>query len=188
MKAKDGEIVPWANTLRLDGAVEAYMASVEAGMQMELIKILEHAKATTEQWRLEHPREIWLEDYNAQISLLTTQIVWTEETIAAFEELESGAESAMKENLELIRKRISKLIERVRDLTLSMEVRIKIITIITVDVHARDICIEVVDRKIMDSSNFLWARQLKFGMEKRPGFALDAKMEHQHCIVNICDW
>jgi dynein heavy chain len=188
MKAKDGEIVPWGTKLTLNGAVEAYMTQVEAGMQMELVQVLEAAKSTTEQWRLELPREIWLESYNAQISLLATQIVWTEETLAAFEELESGAESAMKENLELIRKRISKLIERVRDVSLIMEVRIKIITIITVDVHARDICDECVVKKIMDSTNFLWARQLKFGMEKHPGFALDPKMEHMHCIVNICDW
>lgn len=65
MKAKDGEIVPWDTSLTLNGAVEAYMTQVEAGMQMELIKILEAAKATTEQWRIEMPREIWLESYNA---------------------------------------------------------------------------------------------------------------------------
>lgn len=70
----------------------------------------------------------------------------------------------MKENLDLIRKRITKLIERVRDLNLSVELRVKIITIITVDVHARDIVEEVVIKKIMDSTNFLWARQLKFNM------------------------
>lgn len=139
MLAKDGEIVPWATRLTLEGAVEGYMKQVEDGMMLELIKILEHAKSTTEQWRLELVREVWLEDYNAQISLLATQIVWTEETLLAFEELESGAESAMKENLDVIKKRISKLIERVRDASLVMDVRVKIITIITVDVHARDI-------------------------------------------------
>lgn len=94
----------------------------------------------------------------------------------------------MKENLDLIRKRIGALIGRVRDLTLSAELRLKIIIIITVDVHGRDVVDDCVVKKIMDSSNFLWARQLKFGMEKRPGFPLDPKMEHQHCIVNICDW
>jgi len=188
MKAKDGEIVPWTNQLKLDGPVEVYMADVEAGMQRTLVAILEKAKSTTEQWNHEHPREIWLEDYNAQIALLTTQIIWTEETISAFEELESGAESAMKENLERIRRRIKKLIERVRDVDLQMELRVKIITIITVDVHGRDIIDECVARKIQDSTNFLWARQLKFGMEKNPAKKDDPKMEHQYCMVTICDW
>jgi hypothetical protein len=65
MKAKDGEIVPWTTQLKLDGPVEVYMADVEAGMQRTLVTILEKAKSTTEQWNHEHPREIWLEDYNA---------------------------------------------------------------------------------------------------------------------------
>jgi len=108
--------------------------------------------------------------------------------MAAFEELESGAESAMKENLDLIRKRIGKLIERVRDLDLSVELRVKIITIITVDVHARDIVEEVVIKKIMDSTNFLWARQLKFLQEKHPKHKTDTKQEHMYCQVTICDW
>jgi hypothetical protein len=64
----------------------------------------------------------------------------------------------MKENLDLIKKRISALIARVRDVSLPMELRVKIITIITVDVHGRDIVDECVVRKIMDSTNFLWAR------------------------------
>ena len=74
----------------------------------------------------------------------------------------------MKENLDRIKRRIKKLIERVRSLDMSMELRVKIITIITVDVHARDIVDECVLKKIMDSTNFLWARQLKFGMDKNP--------------------
>jgi len=102
------------------------------------------------------PREFWLEGYNAQIALLTTQIVWTEETMAAFEELESGAESAMKENLDLIRKRFGKLIERVRDLDLSVELRVKIITIITVDVHARDIVEEMRKAGVASTNEFNW--------------------------------
>jgi dynein heavy chain len=188
MKSKDNETVAWNNNLRLEGAVEAYMSQVEIGMQKTLCEILEKAKSTVEGWNHELPREVWLEDYNAQIALLTTQIVWTEETISAFEELESGAEGAMKENLDRIRRRIKKLIERVRSLDMSMELRVKIITIITVDVHARDIVDECVTKKIMDSTNFLWARQLKFGMEKNPMNKNDPKQEHNYCIVNICDW
>ena len=58
--------------------------------------------------------------------------------------LESGSESAMKEFLTLIRNRISKLIGRVRG-QLSMETRIKVITIITIDVHSRDVIKKFVD-------------------------------------------
>lgn len=44
----------------------------------------------------------------------------------------------MKEFLQLIKNRIAKLIYRVRG-QLTMEIRIKVITIITIDVHSRDV-------------------------------------------------
>jgi dynein heavy chain len=40
-----------------------------------------------------------LEDYCAQIALLATQILWTEEVSRAFEEIEGGSETAMKDYL-----------------------------------------------------------------------------------------
>jgi dynein heavy chain len=98
----------------------------------------------TEEWELNKARHLWLNDYNAQISLLATQIVWTEETQRAFEELENGgSESAMKEYQNVIVQRIAALINRVRE-DLTMEVRIKVITIITIDVHERDVVAKIV--------------------------------------------
>lgn len=73
--------------------------------------------------------------------------MWTEETTRAFDDLESGSEGAMKDNLTLIRSRIKDLIDRVRE-DLSNELRIKIITIITIDVHSRDCIEKFVDKKI----------------------------------------
>jgi dynein heavy chain len=37
-----------------------------------------------------------------------------------------------------------------------MELRIKIITIITIDVHGRDVIEKFVAQKIMDSGAFMW--------------------------------
>lgn len=104
---------------------------------------------------MDKPRELWLDDYCAQLALLATQIVWTDETIRTFDDLESGSESAMKEFLTLIRSRISKLIYRVRG-ALNMETRIKVITIITIDVHSRDVINKFVNQKIVEQSNFAW--------------------------------
>jgi dynein heavy chain len=117
---------------------------------------LDAAKEATEDWDLSRPRHLWLDDYNAQIALLATQVLWTEETQRAFEELENGgSESAMKEYYNVTVHRIASLIERVR-LDLSAELRIKIITIITIDVHERDVIQMFVTNKIVDSGAFAW--------------------------------
>lgn len=133
----------------MKGAVENYLCDLEKKMQTTLAEILENAWETASNWGVDKDRHIWLEDYCAQISLLATQIIWTEETIRAFDELEGGRETAMQEHAALIIVRIGKLIERVRA-PLSHDLRMKIITIITIDVHERDVVKEFVAKKITD--------------------------------------
>jgi dynein heavy chain len=126
-------------------------------MQTTLRDILEDAKTTADNWELsdDKKRHVWLDDYCAQLSLLATQIVWTEETARAFEELEAGSEMAMKDYLTTIRERLVKLIDRVRQ-DLSNDLRVKIITIITIDVHERDVVEAFVNQKIMSAEAFYW--------------------------------
>ena len=70
-----------------------WLKQLEAKMRSTLYEILVDARSTCETWDsgTEKPREEWIKDYCAQISLLTTQIVWTEDVNRAFEELSSGA-------------------------------------------------------------------------------------------------
>jgi dynein heavy chain len=86
----------------------------------------------------EKPRDEWLFEYNAQIALLTTQIVWTDDVTRAFDELGAGSENAMKDCKTLIDERIESLIKQVRRTDLPILDRMKIINVITIDVHGRD--------------------------------------------------
>ena len=61
----------------------------------------------------------------------------------------------MKDYLNVILIRLKHLIDRVRT-DLSAELRIKIITIITIDVHERDVVDMLVTKKIQDSGSFAW--------------------------------
>jgi dynein heavy chain len=92
--------------------------------------------------------------------------MWTEETARAFDDLDGGSETAMKDYGAITVHRIYKLIERVRH-DLGQDLRVKIITIITIDVHERDVILDLVDRKIVESSHFKWQSQLKFYMEQK---------------------
>ena len=124
-------------------------------MQNTLRDILEQAKATADLWELEKKRHEWLEDYCEQIALLGTQVMWTEGVARAFEELEGGSESAMKDYLNFILIGIKNLIDRVRE-DLDPILRGKIITIITIDVHERDTVDMFVNKKISDTQHFAW--------------------------------
>jgi len=75
--------------------------------------------------------------------------MFTDETARAFDEIEGGRENAMSQHLDVVKARIAKLIERVRA-QLDPDLRTKIITVITIDVHSRDTIRDFVMRKIVD--------------------------------------
>jgi len=81
--------------------------------------------------------------------------MWTEETTRAFDELEGGSETAMKDYLNTIKTRLNHLIDRVRT-DIGKDLRVKIITIITIDVHERDVIDAFVLKKIQDQTLFAW--------------------------------
>ena len=184
--SKDGEYVPFHDDLVLEGAVEQYLLSLEKHMRCQLRDILESARMSSDNWELDKPREIWLQDYCAQLALVASQIVWTEETARAFDELEGGAENVMKDYKRVCDDRIEKLIKQVQQ-PLSSDLRNKIITIITIDVHARDVIDKFVQLKLTDSSAFQWQSQLRFYWgQSTPG--LVSWTPDKTCLIKITDW
>ena len=143
MYSKQREYVPFPEVFEAKGAVESWLSDLELKMRNVLYDQLVLARSTAEAWEnnekeKDNPREFWLDNYCAQLSLVVTLVVWTEEVARAIEDMEGGSETAMKDYLKIIEDRIQKLIARVRG-KLDKNLRTKIITIITIDVHGRDI-------------------------------------------------
>jgi hypothetical protein len=68
--------------------------------------------------------------------------------------MEGGMSNAMKDCFEGIKKRIKLLIDKVIDPEVTGEVRNKIITIITIDVHSRDVVENLLRKNINDKESF----------------------------------
>jgi dynein heavy chain len=121
--------------------------------------------------------------------------VWTEETSRAFDDMEGGSETAMKDYKRVCDDRINKLIGQVQ-IDLSKDLRAKVITIITIDVHARDMVEKYVQLKLTDQSVFQWQSQLRFYWGMKPQGKLQNGVdivsvttdEKKTCIIKICDW
>ena len=168
-----------------EGAVEVWLGDLEGMMRKVLKCILEHARQTAELWDIqgEKSRETWIDDYPAQIALVGTQIVWTEEVSRTIDEVFAGSESAMKDYFKVSNERINKLIDRVIDPKISKDLRTKIITIITIDVHGRDVVDKFALNKVSDISAFAWQSQLKFEWR-----GLTESDPNKDCRISICDW
>uniref|UniRef100_A0A8C4U9P4 Dynein axonemal heavy chain 17 n=1 Tax=Falco tinnunculus TaxID=100819 RepID=A0A8C4U9P4_FALTI len=142
------------------------------GMRSTLRHLIPEAMVTYE----EKPREQWVFDYPAQVALTCTQIWWTTEVGIAFSRLEEGYENAMRN---YNKKQITQLNALISLLTgnLTARDRMKIMTICTIDIHARDVVAKMILEKVFSAQAFTWQSQLRHCWDE----------ERRHCYINICD-
>jgi len=104
-------------------------------------------------------KEAWLKDDPAQTTLLINILVWTRDVEEAFGKLKSNA-MAMKDCHNNQIKLLSDLIKMVQG-DLSRPLRMKLMCMITMDAHSRDIIGKLYDEKVLNSDEFQWQSQLK---------------------------
>ena len=172
MVAGDGEEVTFPSEHHCDGPVEEWlselMAHVQESLKQRLLESVNHY--------IELPRETWLGDTCSQLAVTTSQVWWTSEVNAAFERLEQGNEGALKDYQSQMVAGLNALTSMVLG-DLSRGDRSKIKTLITIEVHARDIVSRLVADKVESGSSFSWQSQLKYRWDEEFG----------NCFINIAD-
>lgn len=172
MFARDNEYVEFNVACECTGKVESWLNAITETMQATLHKLLEQAVLRYEG----KPREQWIFNWPAQTALCGTQIWWTTEMKLAFEGLEEGYESSLKEYQKKQINQLNNLIMLLlRDL--SAGDRQKIMTICTVDVHSRDVVAKLIAMHIDQESAFQWQSQLRHRWDEGMN----------DCFANICD-
>lgn len=177
MISKDNEVVKFNANFEMRGAVENWLNELVYFMQETLCAVLMDSVGDAAAWELDKPREEWIFAYPAQICLLTSQIVYTEEVEGALENLESGQEDAMKKYSEVCVSRLEGLIRLVQG-QLSKGDRVKIITVITIDVHNRDIVSAMINKRVESNVDFKWQSQLRYMWIP----------EDKNVVIRICDY
>eukprot|EP00466_Bigelowiella_natans_P016290 jgi/Bigna1/92928/estExt_fgenesh1_pm.C_1000004 len=176
MYSKAGkEYIPFHEPYECKGAVEAWLRNLVKHHNETMVRKLSIAKFEADHWH-EKPRHKWLFDFSAQNSLTASFTVWTEEVEAQFEALAEGNETAMKDYLKMYDERLSHLIDLVLGKLNKME-RVKVITLITIDVHSRDVVQMLIDRKVQDNEAFDWQCQMRYYWDK----------EKRVCATKIMD-
>lgn len=161
MIAKDKERLMMFEEFTMEGEVERYLNSLTEAMRYTLKMKLLDGYNTAANWEVDKARHEWLFYYPAQTVVTATQIYWTEESENALEDLAGGQEDAVKRHLLVCDVRLQELIKLVLG-ELSSGDRVKVITIITLDVHGRDVIQKLIDDKIEGLEAFLWQQQLRF--------------------------
>ncbi|KAM6343872.1 dynein axonemal heavy chain 9 isoform 1-T1 [Alca torda] len=172
MYSREEEYVSFSEPCDCSGQVEVWLNHVLDSMRATVRDEMTEAVMAYE----EKSREQWLFDYPAQVALSCTQIWWTTEVGIAFARVEEGYENAMKE---YHKKQVAQLNTLVTMLIgqLSKGDRQKIMTICTIDVHARDVVTKMIAQKVDNAQAFIWLSQLRHRWSD----------EERHCFANICD-
>eukprot|EP00049_Salpingoeca_infusionum_P001275 m.46981 g.46981 ORF g.46981 m.46981 type:complete len:4526 (+) comp10948_c0_seq2:170-13747(+) len=172
MYALDGEYVEFSEPIRLEGRVEDWLNKLLDTHSDVLREILAEAVVGYE----EKPRSEWVFDYPAQLSLTGTQIWWATEVTLAFARLEEGFENALKDYNK-------KQVQMLNDLIVLLQGKLKkahrimLQTVCTIDVHCRDVVINLINTKAESADSFQWVAQLRHIWDEK------AKL----CRIHICD-
>jgi len=172
MISKEDEYVPFNRPWHLKGKVEVWLDDVVKAMRETLQNILQEAVQAYE----EKPRDVFIFEFPAQIALVAGQIYWNTEVQNAFESLEEGNENALKDYNKKQQQQLNVLVQRIQK-PLERNDRQKIMTIVTIDVHARDVITNLIRDKVDSALCFGWVSQLRLGWNE----------EDLQCYAKICD-
>eukprot|EP00698_Gefionella_okellyi_P007644 TRINITY_DN186_c0_g1_i3.p1 TRINITY_DN186_c0_g1~~TRINITY_DN186_c0_g1_i3.p1 ORF type:complete len:1316 (+),score=388.60 TRINITY_DN186_c0_g1_i3:1699-5646(+) len=173
MYSKENEYVPFITPCDCTGPVEQWLNSLIDSMRSTLRHVLGEAVNGF----LETNKSDWVRQYPAQVALVAGQCWWSTEVNQAFELLEDGNENALKDYSKKQEARLLELIKMIQG-DLDALNRQKVMTICTIEVHARDVVAGLVRDKHQSSSCFAWQSQLRHRWDDE---------KEQDCFVEICD-
>ncbi|KRW98533.1 P-loop containing nucleoside triphosphate hydrolase [Pseudocohnilembus persalinus] len=151
------ESVVFSSPLKLIGKVELYLKDIIQAMNQTLKDI---AEKSFHNYKV-MDRKTWLKQDPAQISLLVNNIMWSSEIENCFQKLQTGDPTAIQNSLENQISRLTELIKMVQG-SLSKGMRQKIMCLITLDAHSRDVTHKLVEERVKKVEEFQWQSQLKF--------------------------
>ncbi|KAM8836943.1 LOW QUALITY PROTEIN: dynein axonemal heavy chain 9 [Spinachia spinachia] len=146
MYSKEEEYVPFNQLCDCSGQVEVWLNWVLDSMRSTVRHEITEAVMALE----DKPRDQWLFDYSPQVALTYTQIWWTSDVCMAFVRLEEGYDNTIKEYYKKRVSQLNTLIMLIGKLTPGN--RQKVMTICTIDVHARDVVAKMIAQKGVPSS------------------------------------
>ncbi len=177
----------FAGPCACEGAVEVWLQTVVDAMRAALSAEFKAAVAGYD----EKPRGRWLFDHSVQTTITASRTFFTQEITGAFSDLEDGKEDALKARVPapLVpatqrtrlcsptgaraqaehERQVSQLSELIELITgeLSAGDRKKLVTLCTIDVHARDVVQRLLDERVDNGTAFQWQSQLRYSQHDK---------------------
>ncbi|CAK4087535.1 unnamed protein product [Aphanomyces euteiches] len=151
------EVVRFAAPVQLEGKVEGYLTVALNAMKLTL---KENIKSTIKRYPM--------------VVLLVAGIEYVKSVEGALAALASGHTSALTELLEKVTIQLNELIKLTRG-SLSEEDRQRVMCMITMDAHGRDVIQTLINQHVSSPASFVWQAQLK------------PRLVAENAVFHICD-
>ncbi|XP_048221841.1 dynein axonemal heavy chain 2 isoform X1 [Perognathus longimembris pacificus] len=164
MFSGDGEYIDFLHSVLLEGPVENWLGDVERTMRITLRDLLRNCRVALKKFL--NKRDKWVKEWAGQVVIAASQIQWTADVTKC---LMTAKERADKKILKVMKKKqvsiLNKYSEAIRG-NLTKIMRLKIVALVTIEIHARDVLERLYKSGLMDVNSFDWLSQLRFYWEK----------------------
>ena len=145
-------------------SAQAWLCDVEKNMKATLKEELKKCKTNLK--RMLNKRDKWIKEHPGQMCITASQIQWTADVTKGLGLVkERGDQKPLKSLKKKQVAMLSKFSEAIRGNLTKMQ-RMKIVALVTIEVHARDILEQLVKKKVAESTAFEWQCQLRLYWEK----------------------
>jgi dynein heavy chain len=145
------------STSEAKGAVEKWLLQVQNVMLLSVRDVVEAARNAY----ATDLREDWVQEWPGQVVLCVSQVYWTLEVHEALKfETQGLTDYLVKLNLQL-----ANTVKLVRG-NLSPMTRITLGALVVIDVHARDVVVDMISKKVTSENDFNWLAQLRYYWEE----------------------
>uniref|UniRef100_A0A8C6R755 Dynein axonemal heavy chain 2 n=1 Tax=Nannospalax galili TaxID=1026970 RepID=A0A8C6R755_NANGA len=166
MFSGDGEYIDFLHPVLLEGAVESWLGDVERAMRMTLRDLLRNCRLALKKFL--NKRDKWVKEWAGQMVITASQIQWTADVTKC---LMTAKERSDKKILKVMKKKqvsiLNKYSETIKG-NLTKIMRLKIVALVTIEIHARDVLEKLYKSGLLDVNSFDWLSQLRFYWEKDP--------------------
>ncbi|KAI1892368.1 hypothetical protein AGOR_G00132640 [Albula goreensis] len=156
MYSSEGErvdLLELISTSEARGAVEKWLVQVEDIM-------LRSVRDEVARSRLAYPereRSQWVREWPGQVVLCTSQMFWTLEVHEAI----GNGPQGLKLYYQQLQEQLNDIVELVRG-KLPKQTRTTLGALVTIDVHARDVVMEMIEKGVSHETDFQWLAQLRY--------------------------
>ena len=164
--SKEGEEVVFKTPVQLKGEkINIWLTNVETEMRVSLAKLLadsvQTVSAFADKFNLDKYLQ-WLDQFQAQLVVISVQIMWSTAVDAA---LKTAASSGENSALQRVLANVENTLNSLADTVLLYQPHIrrkKLEHVITEMVHQRDVTRDLLAKGIMDNKDFDWLSQMRF--------------------------